>query len=335
MRDPAFWWRPPGQAGLAAACLAPVAALYGRIAAGRMRRRGASAGVPVICVGNFTLGGTGKTPLAIWLARMLSDIGATPVLLSRGYGGSVPGPLTVDPARHSAAQVGDEPLLLARAATTIVARDRAAGARAAVEAGASIIVMDDGLQNSAIEKDLAIAVVDGPRGVGNARVFPAGPLRAPLASQLAHVNALLVVGDAAGAGQVIAAASSRGVRVFHAALVPDRATLTEFRAQKVLAFAGIGDPGKFFATLKAAGISAPVRMSFPDHHRYSSRDAKTLLERAGHERLELLTTEKDIARMAGDPKLAALAARAKALPVTLSFHDAAEFRALVLSKIRK
>ena len=335
VRDPAFWWNPPDRPGIAAACLAPAAALYGAVAASRMGKPGHRAGVPVVCVGNFTLGGAGKTPLAIWLGRMLTEIGATPVLLTRGYRGRLEGPVRVDPARHGAAQVGDEPLLLARAATTVVARDRVAGARAAIEAGASVIVMDDGLQNPAIEKDLSIAVVDGPRGIGNARVFPAGPLRAPLAAQLDHTDALVVVGDAVGARDVIGTASTGGARVFYAALAPDRAALTELRTQKALAFAGIGDPEKFFATLKAAGVAAPVRKAFPDHHRYSAREARSLIEQADREGLDLLTTEKDLARMAGDERLAALTARAKALPVTLSFHDAAEFRGLVLSKIRR
>jgi tetraacyldisaccharide 4'-kinase len=333
VRDPAFWWTPPDAAGFAALCLAPVAAIYGAVAASRMRRPGARAGVPVICVGNFTLGGAGKTPLAISLARMLAQTGANPVVLSRGYGGSLAGPVRVDPARHTAADVGDEPLLLARAAATVVARDRAAGAAAAVDAGASVVIMDDGLQNPALTKDLAIAVVDGPRGLGNGRVFPAGPLRAPLAAQLPRVDALMVIGDAAGAREVIAAASARGARVFYGRLEPDRAALAALGGRKALAFAGIGNPEKFFATLAGAGIDAPVRRGFPDHHRYSAADAAALVAQADRDGLALLTTEKDLARMAGDPRLAALAARAKALPVALALHDAAGFRGFVLDKV--
>ena len=174
-------------AGAAAAC-------YGAIAARRMAKAGARAAVPVLCVGNFTLGGAGKTPTALWLAKMLRDAGERPFCLSRGYGGDAAGPkLVVD--TDSAAQVGDEALLLARAAPTIVARDRVAGAEAAAQAGASVIVMDDGLQNPSLAKDFTLAVVDGRRGIGNGCVFPAGPLRAPLAAQLARTDALLVVGD--------------------------------------------------------------------------------------------------------------------------------------------
>lgn len=335
VRDPAFWWTPPDRSGLAPLCLAPLAAIYGTVAAARMRRPGARAGVPVICAGNFTLGGAGKTPLAIWLARMLAETGATPALLSRGYGGSLTGPVCVDPASHSARDVGDEPLLLARAATTIVSRDRVAGAAAAADAGASIVIMDDGLQNPALAKDLTIAVVDGARGVGNGRVFPAGPLRAPLAAQMPHVDALIVIGDGGGARAVIDAASAGGARVFYGRLEPDRAALAPLRARKTLAFAGIGNPEKFFATLGEAGIDAPVRRAFPDHHRYSAAEAAALIAQADRDDLDLLTTDKDLARMSGEPQLENLAARAKALPVTLAVRDAAEFRGFVLSKIRR
>jgi tetraacyldisaccharide 4'-kinase len=148
MREPAFWWR---EAGLAAGLLAPLAAVYGAVASARLAQRGARAAVPVICIGNLTLGGAGKTPLVLTLARLLRDAGEQPVLLSRGYGGRLEGPLRVDLARHRAADVGDEPLLLARIAPTVVARDRAKGALAAIAAGASVIVMDDGFQNPSLQ----------------------------------------------------------------------------------------------------------------------------------------------------------------------------------------
>ena len=192
--------------GLASGLLAPAAACYGAIAARRMARSGARAGVPVLCVGNFTLGGAGKTPTVMTLAKMLQEAGERVFCLSRGYGGSLAGPKLVDAHSERAAQVGDEALLLARVAPTVVARDRVAGAEVAATAGASVVVMDDGLQNASLAKDFTIAVVDGRRGLGNARVFPAGPLRAPLAAQLARTDALLVVGEPTGAGDAIAAA---------------------------------------------------------------------------------------------------------------------------------
>jgi tetraacyldisaccharide 4'-kinase len=329
MREPAFWWR---KAGLAAGLLVPAAACYGAIAAQRMARPGARAGVPVLCVGNFTLGGAGKTPTVMTLVKMLQKAGEQPVCLSRGYGGSLAGPKLVNAHSDAAAQVGDEALLLARLAPTIVARDRVAGARAARAAGASVIVMDDGLQNALLVKDFTIAVVDGRRGIGNSKVFPAGPLRAPLAAQLARTHALLVVGDGIGAGDIIAAAP--GLPVFHGRLQPHPAAIAELKARKVLAFAGIGDPEKFFATAAAASIAVAERQPFADHHRYTAEESAGLIMRAEHNGLALLTTEKDRARMTGEPLLAALAAKSHVLPVTLVVEEADALRALVLAKIR-
>src|SRR5712671_6336793 len=184
MREPSFWWR---KEGLTSGLLSPLAAVYGAVAAQRMARPGHTAGIPVVCVGNLTLGGAGKTPAAIAVARILDVAGRRPFVLSRGYGGALPGPVRIDPARHRATEVGDEPLLLVRFAPTIVSRDRAAGADAARAAGAGSIV-----------------VVDGHRGIGNGQVFPAGPLRAPLESQLCRAQALLVVGTGTAGDRVAA-----------------------------------------------------------------------------------------------------------------------------------
>jgi tetraacyldisaccharide 4'-kinase len=330
MREPAFWWR---KAGLASGLLAPAAACYGAIAARRMLRQGTRAGVPVLCVGNFTLGGAGKTPAVMRLAKLLQEAGERVFCLSRGYGGSLAGPKRVDAHSDHAAQVGDEALLLARVAPTMVARDRVAGAEAAAAAGASVVIMDDGLQNASLIKDFTIAVVDGRRGLGNARVFPAGPLRAPLAVQIARTDALLVVGEATGAGDAVAAA--HGLPIFHGHLQPDPAAITELKARKVFAFAGIGDPDKFFATATEAGIEVARRQAFPDHHCFSAEEAAELIMRAEHDGLALLTTEKDRARMTGEPLLAALAAKAHVLPVTLAVIEAEELRALVLATIKR
>ena len=330
MREPAFWWR---KAGLASGLLAPAAACYGAIAARRMMRPGVRARVPVLCVGNFTLGGAGKTPAVIWLAKMLQEAGERVFCLSRGYDGSLAGPQRVDAHNDRAAQVGDEALLLARVAPSIVARDRVAGAQAAAAAGASVVVMDDGMQNASLAKDFTLAVVDGRRGIGNARVFPAGPLRVPLAAQLTRTGALLVVGDGEGARDVTAAAP--GLPVFHGHLQPDPAAIAELKVRKVFAFAGIGDPDKFFAAATQAGIAIAQRQPFPDHHHFTAEEAAGLIMRAEHDGLSLLTTEKDRARMAGEPLLAALAAKTHVLPVTLAVIEADELRALVLTKIRK
>jgi len=326
MHDPAFWWCKPG---LLSALLTPLGAGYGTIAAARMNHAGARVGIPVICVGNFTLGGAGKTPTAIALAEMLRASGRRPFFLSRGYGGSEAGPKLVDAHADSAAQVGDEPLLLARVAPTIIARDRVAGAQCACAQGADVVVMDDGLQNASLTKDFSLAVVDGRRGVGNGCVFPAGPLRAPLDAQLAHTDALLVVDAGAGAQNVIAAAERRSLPVLHGRLVPDLAAVTDLKARRVLAFAGIGDPTKFFESATQAGLTIAQRRAFPDHHRYTAEEAAALIVDAEQEGLALLTTAKDRARMAGEPALAALEAAAHVLPVALAIEETDALRGLM------
>jgi tetraacyldisaccharide 4'-kinase len=330
MREPAFWWRKPG---LASGLLAPAGAYYGAIAARRMAQTGARADVPVVCVGNFTLGGAGKTPTAIMFARMLHDAGERVFCLSRGYGGNLAGPKRIDAQADAAAQVGDEALLLAQVAPTVVARDRVAGAQAARAAGASVIIMDDGLQNPSLAKDCTVAVIDARRGIGNGRVFPAGPLRAPLAAQLARTDALLVVGDGEAAQVVISAAPQ--LPVFHARLVPDAAATASLHGRNVLAFAGIGDPDKFFATASAAGIAVTERRAFADHHRFSAEEAARLVVQAEHGGMALLTTEKDRARMTGDPALAALADKAHVLPVMMVVTEADALRKLLLSRLRR
>ncbi|MBS0245551.1 MAG: tetraacyldisaccharide 4'-kinase [Proteobacteria bacterium] len=324
MREPAFWWRRPG---LASSLLAPLGLAYGSIATRRMGKRGVLAGIPVICVGNFTLGGTGKTPTALTLVAMLRDLGKAPFCLTRGYGGSIEGPHLVDPDNDSAAQVGDEALLLARAGPTVVARNRVEGAAFAKSKGAAAIIMDDGLQNASLVKSLTIAVVDSRRGIGNGEVFPAGPLRAPLDAQMARCDALLVVGNDAGARDVIARAAPRPV--LHGRLIPDEAAVTALRQRPVLAFAGIGDPDKFFATVEAAGIAIAQRRPFADHHRFNAEEAAELVMAAEHDALALITTEKDHARMTGDPALAALAAKAHVLPVTMVVEEKEALRGLL------
>jgi tetraacyldisaccharide 4'-kinase len=313
MREPGFWWRSDAAAGR---LLGPAAAAYGFVAARRMAQPGWRASVPVLCIGNFTVGGSGKTPTAIAVAERLAEAGRRPFFLSRGYGGALAGPVRVD--AQGAAAVGDEPLLLARIAPTIVAHDRPDGARTAIAAGADAIVMDDGWQNPSLAKDLVIAVLDGRRGIGNGRVFPAGPLRAPLASQLQHADALLVIGPpGAAAAPAIAAADQRRLPRFAGDLVPDPAAVARLTGTRALAFAGIADPDKFFATLEASGITVAARRGFPDHHRYTADEIARLMAEADAQRLTLLTTEKDLARLAGDPAARDLAARAVALPVSL------------------
>jgi tetraacyldisaccharide 4'-kinase len=331
MHEPRFWWRKPG---LAAALLAPLAAVYGNVAAQRMRKAGARAGVPVICVGNFTLGGAGKTPTAIALAHILHEAGERVFCLTRGYGGRLPGPRHVDAHTDAAADVGDEALLLARAAPTIVARNRAAGAAMARVQGASVIVMDDGLQNASLAKDFTVAVVDARRGIGNGKVFPAGPLRAPFDAQIARCDALLVVGEGTAADQTIAAARSRNLPIWRGRIDADALAVADIK-RPVLAFAGIADPEKFFASVIECGLQVAGKQAFPDHHRFTAEEAGDLVMRAEEQGLALLTTEKDRARMAGDPIVAALASRVHVLPAAMRFEDAETVRRTVLERIAK
>jgi tetraacyldisaccharide 4'-kinase len=331
MREPGFWWRATGPA---AAMLAPFAAVYGGITAWRMARPGRGAGLPVLCIGNLTIGGAGKTPAAMAVAQLLREAGRRPFVLTRGYGGRLAGPVRVDAARHGARDVGDEALLLARVAPTVVAGDRVAGAEAARAAGADVIVMDDGFQNPALAKDLSLIVVDGRRGIGNGVVFPAGPLRAPLDAQLERTQALLVIGPPQGAEAVAAMARARALPIFHGRLEPDADAVAALKSRKVLAFAGIGDPEKFFQTLTDAGIDVPVRQAFADHHRYRKGEASALVARAERDGLIVVTTEKDMARIAGDGDAAALATRAQPLPVKLVVEEQTAFRDLILRAAR-
>ena len=286
--------------------LAPIAHLYGRIVEARFRRhRPYSSRFPVICVGNFTAGGAGKTPLALFIARLLLERGESPVFLSRGYGGTTPGPVWVEDAPDAAQRFGDEPLLLARVAPTLVARDRKAGVQMIEEGGwhASVIIMDDGLQNPVLTKDLSIAVVDGRRGIGNGDVIPAGPLRAPLEFQIGLVDAIVVRAlDAAqdpeehGVHELLRHTFPGPVLAAHA--VPSGDT-TRLSKTPIVAYAGIANPDRFFGLLEASGARVVQRIAFPDHHAFSRADAVRLLERAQATGGRLVTTEKDWVRLKG------------------------------------
>lgn len=331
MREPAFWWRRPG---LAASLLWPAGAIYGAITAHRMMRPGAAAGVPVVCIGNLTAGGTGKTPAAILVAQMLTAAGRKPFMLTRGYGGREAGPVQVDQARHRAEDVGDEPLLLARVAPTVVARDRVAGAAFARSAGADVIVMDDGFQNPSLAKDLSIVVIDGRRGIGNGMAIPAGPLRAPFKRQLDHAHAVLVIGDGGAAEPVVAAARDRALAIFRGRLEPDAQEVAKLRGRPVLAFAGIGDPEKFYTTLREAGIEVRVRRSFADHHRFRRSEAADMIRTCEREGLVPVTTEKDRVRLSWKDDLLALVSMTHTLPVRLVVSGENILRDFMLSKLR-
>jgi tetraacyldisaccharide 4'-kinase len=290
LHAPRFWQRDGSR--LVPALLAPLAALTAAATARRVARPGWRAPVPVICCGNVTVGGSGKTTLALDLLRRLDERGARPHALLRGYGGTARGTRRVVPD-DDATETGDEALLLARAAPTWIGADRADAARAAIAAGAGVLVMDDGLQNPTLAKDMSLLVVDGGFGFGNGRVLPAGPLREPIAAGAARCRAAVVIGaDESGA----TAALPSGLPVLRARLVPGPAT-ESLHGRRVLAFAGIGRPAKFFATLREAGADLAGAVAFPDHHRFTDRDVSDLMTQA--ERLGALpvTTAKDSVRL--------------------------------------
>lgn len=326
MRAPGFW-RGPAPTLLAQA-LRPAAALYGAVAAARMGRPGARAGVPVVCIGNFTVGGTGKTPTAIAVAALLADMGERPFFLTRGHGGRLAGPEAIDLSRHGHEDVGDEPLLLARACPAIVSRDRPAGAALAARMGASVVVMDDGFQNPSLEKDLSLVLVDGETGISNGLCLPAGPLRAPLSAQWPRAGALVVMGDGAAGDALAEEARQRGAPVLRARLAPDAEAAVRFAGARVLAFAGIGRPEKFFDTLRACGADIVERVAFPDHHRFSAGEIASLRARAAARGLTLATTEKDAARLT-------LADDVAVLPVRAVFEPADALRALFRTALAK
>jgi tetraacyldisaccharide 4'-kinase len=330
MHEPAFWHRP---SSLLSRLLIPFGALYGAIAARRLVRPGARAGVPVICVGNYHVGGAGKTPTVIALAGILRSLGETPAVLSRGYGGRLQGPVRVDPQKHAAADVGDEPLMMAGTIPVIVSRRRAAGIAPARALGASVLLLDDGFQNPALEKDISLIVIDGDRGLGNERAFPAGPLRAPLPPQLARTDALTIVGDGTAASKVAASIDAQGGLVLRARLIPDGASVATLRGRRVYAFAGIGDPARFFRSLRACGIDVVAERAFDDHHPFSQRDIADLQTIAERDGLTLVTTEKDLARLRNSQSLAAFAGAVVPFAVALAFDDEPMLRSFLMERI--
>ena len=298
MREPAFWRTDGGRGSgaLARALLTPLGWLYAWAGARRIRTTTPHpAPVPVICVGNLTVGGVGKTPVSQTLLARLAAFGHTPAALSRGYGGRLKGPVEVDVAQHTAAEVGDEPLLLARSARAWISRERPSGAEAAAAAGCDVIVMDDGHQNPTLEKSLSIVVVDNATGWGPGPVFPAGPLREPVDTGLARADAVIVMTrdrDTIPDYHRLRL-DALEIPVFHAWLSPSAPP----PEGKLLAFAGIGRPQKFFDALVAGGGQLAETATFPDHHPYSATDLDRLFSLAGHHAARLITTEKDWVRL--------------------------------------
>ncbi|KGF68233.1 tetraacyldisaccharide 4'-kinase [Hoeflea sp. BAL378] len=315
---PPFWWQ---SAGVQSALLSPFAWVYGRVARRILDKRVRKAmPVPVICVGNFTVGGSGKTPTALALGQAAIALGFKPGYLSRGYGGGVRHATVVDPVRDTARLVGDEPMLLAARALTVVSANRVEGAELLLREGADLIIMDDGFQSARLVFDQALLVVDARRGIGNGSVFPAGPVRAPVIDQVRHADALIVVGDGDGADPMIRLAA-RAAKPIHLARVHPR-NAARFKDRNCLAFAAIGDPEKFFATLEDAGVRLAQRRGFPDHHHFTDDEIEDLLAQSELYGLDLITTSKDHVRLlSGHGRALELAGKAAVLEIDLAFDS--------------
>lgn len=320
MKTPRFWYQPPG---VLSALLAPLGWLYNAATKARLNRSArATLGIPVICVGNINAGGTGKTPTVIALSQRLRDLGHVPHVVSRGHGGQLDGPVEVDPSRHTAAQVGDEPLLIAAFADVWVAKDRASGGQAAEAAGATIVIMDDGFQNPDLHQDLKIVVVDAARGFGNMRCIPAGPLREKVETGLARADALVSIGTPEEQ-DLLQIPDNISTPRLHAHLRPLE-TGMDWAGTPYLAFAGIGHPEKFFATLRSVGATLVDAVPLADHGGLSVALLSRLERRANAQGAQLVTTEKDAARL---PK--SFRGKVLTLPVRLEFEDEAAVKALL------
>jgi tetraacyldisaccharide 4'-kinase len=317
MKPPAFWQSPEALLGR---LLTPLGWVYAGGTAWRLAHgEGWRAPIPVICVGNLTAGGSGKTPIVRDLAARLSAQGLRPAILSRGYGGRDRGPLKVDPAIHDAARVGDEPLLLARDTACWVAANRAEGARAIAADGADIILMDDGLQNPDLAQDLRLVVVDGETGFGNGRIIPAGPLREPVQAGMKRAHAMIITGQ-----------DKRGLERQFSNHINILKVSTQIRSshittgKRLVAFAGIGRPEKFLSSLTLAGANVADFEAFDDHHPYNETELISLSARAAAFDAQLVTTEKDWIRLPAEWRN-----RIKAIPIDIHWDDETKITALL------
>ena len=326
VRAPDFWYRPAAGvvALLRSIALAPLAALYDLGGCIRFAlAKPFTASVPVICVGNVTAGGTGKTPFAITLAHGLKALGHRPHIVTRGYGGSLRGPAQVDCGHHTASEVGDEPLLLAEAAPTWIAKDRRAGVERAVAAGADMIVMDDGLQNPSVAKTVSLVLVDGETGLGNGRVIPAGPLRESPFRCFARADALIIMGSESVCTHTQIAPWQGPV--YHAHLEPNAIRVAP---QPYIAFAGIARPDKFFATLDRLGVWLIDCVAFPDHHAFAEGEIERLVSRAKANNARLITTAKDAVRLKPDQR-----AQIEVLPVVATIASREAFGRFLIEQL--
>ncbi len=327
---PPFWWQNPSwQAWL----LSPLSFIYGRAAGKRMDfNASAAASVPVICVGNFIVGGAGKTPTVELLSRHVRARKLRPGVLSRGHGGAITTPTVVKRDRHNAHDVGDEALLHAVHAITVVSADRPAGAELLVEQGCDIILMDDGFQNPSLEKDFCLVVVDAKRGLGNSFAMPAGPMRVPFHHQLLYADTILIIGEGERGDAVVRKCARAGKPVLRCSVH----TKCRLLKKPYLAYAGIADASKFTDSLSAAGADVREIEAFGDHHFFTEEECEELLQRADRDELTLITTSKDAARMRGmgAPQEKLLEA-STVLKIELRLEDPSQLESIIDAAIEK
>lgn len=327
MKAPNFW-RADASPSLMPMLLKPFSWIYRGIdRLNRSLQSTTRVGIPVICVGNVVAGGAGKTPVAVAVAKFFLSMGLKPHFLSRGYGGSLNGPVRVVLDVHTFAEVGDEPLLLAETAPVWVSHDRVKGAEAAEAAGADIIIMDDGFQNPGLHKDLSLLVIDGDYGIGNGSLLPSGPMREPIESALARAQAVVQVGGSAESLAVLGI--KKDMLFFRTHLVPDP-TASVISSERVVAFAGIGRPEKFYDSLRRSGCELVESFSFADHHVYTADELMKMVERATFQDAALVTTRKDYVRLSGEAKL-----MVTVFDIELNVEAPDAFQQLLLSIIPK
>lgn len=319
MKTPAFWSEPNFLSRL----LKPLGTVYAfatrlRIGLGRPCKIGR----PVVCIGNLTAGGTGKTPVAVAVAGLLQQAGKNPFFVSRGYGGTLKN-IMVDKEKHTASEVGDEPLLLARRAPVIVNPDRVAGAQKALRSGAEVIVMDDGFQNPGLYKDLSFLVFDGGFGIGNGLSVPAGPLRENFAAGLKRAHAAIILGE----DKHNLSAKIAGIPIFRGSVVPVRPEVSNTDA---VAFAGIGRPEKFYQSLRDLDMAPVETYDFPDHHRYTPAELEKLIARGKELNADIFTTSKDYVKIP-----LSLQKHFKVLQIDIAWEDEAMLSGFILNKISR
>jgi tetraacyldisaccharide 4'-kinase len=324
MTPPIFWFNSADKPGWKAHALAPLGALYAHATARRVAQAGYKSAVPVLCIGNINAGGTGKTPTVIALIQLLQSMGKTVHVVSRGYGGTLTGPIKVDERVHSVHETGDEPLLIAAFTSTWVSKDRAAGVRTAEAAGAEVILLDDGMQNPTVQKDATLIIVDAARGFGNGRVMPAGPLREPVDVGMKRGDLLVTIGDQSSQ-DIFTKTWGHAVTVprIQAQLEPLK-TGMQWDGLRALAFAGIGHPEKFFTTLRTLGVELIATEALRDHQPLSRALMKRLELEAAGLNAQMVTTEKDAVRLPHEFRTQVLT-----VPVRLTIEDEAPIKAIL------